>query len=113
MGNCIPAGQHALWRYDVDLLRAGVQIEPGALHRGCIDGEALCTIVAVKQPEPGNPGLADFTLAVIEHKSSISHDPPSLQLYGHPRDAGTVVSRREGSPEISKTVAPPSKRAAL
>ena len=86
MGYCIPADQHALERYDMELLCAGVQVEPDALDRACIDGEAFCTLVPVKKPEPGDPGLTDFTLAVVKHKGSISHDPPSLQLYGHPRD---------------------------
>jgi len=87
MGNCIPADQHALGRYDMELLVAGIRIKPGALDQTCIDGETLCTFVAVKEPEPGDPSLAHFTLAVIKHKSSISHNPPSLQLYGHSRDA--------------------------
>jgi hypothetical protein len=59
----------------MELLRAGIQIEPGALDRACIDWEAPCKFVAVKEPEPRDPSLADFTLAVIKHKSSISRDP--------------------------------------
>jgi hypothetical protein len=31
MGHCIPADQDALGRHDMQLQRAGVQIEPGAL----------------------------------------------------------------------------------
>ncbi len=55
MGNCIPAGQHAPGRQDMKLPRAGIQVESGALDRVCIDGEALCTMVAVKEPKPGDP----------------------------------------------------------
>ena len=73
MGNCIPTGQHAPGRHDMKLPRAGIEVESGALYRVSIDGDALCTIVAVKEPKPGDPRLADFTLAVIKHKGSISH----------------------------------------
>jgi hypothetical protein len=62
------------------LLRASIGIEPGALERAFINGDALCKFTIVKEAEPGDPGLADFTLAVIKHENSISHVPPSLQL---------------------------------
>ena len=65
-------------RDDMELLHAGVQIEPFALYQTSIDGEAICTFVAIEQPEPGNARLADFTLAVIKDASAISHDPLSL-----------------------------------
>ena len=35
--------------------------------------------MTVKEPEPGDPSLADFTLAVIKHRVSISHN--SHQVY--------------------------------
>ena len=32
MGNCIPTDQHALGRYDMELLRAGIPIEPASME---------------------------------------------------------------------------------
>jgi hypothetical protein len=57
----------------VKLLCASIGIEPGALERASIDGDTSYKFTIVKEPEPGDPGLADFTLAVIKYQNSISH----------------------------------------
>jgi hypothetical protein len=57
----------------MELLCASIRIEPGALERAFINGDALCKFTIVKEPEPGDPSLADFTLAVIKYQNSISH----------------------------------------
>jgi hypothetical protein len=64
----------------MELLCASIGIEAGAHERAFIDGDTLCKSAIVKEPEGGDPGLADFTLAVIKYQNSISHVPPSLQL---------------------------------
>ena len=96
MGNRVPAAQHALRRHDMEFPRASVRIEPCPFDRAGLHGNALRSLAAVEAPEPGDGGLADFTLAVVEHASAISHDALSLQLGGEGGWPEAVLNFRHG-----------------